>query len=77
MTREDFFALLNKHHINAELVSFDSELRDGYCVRKNGFSWEVFIRERGNDYDLLGFPSESNALQYLFDELVSIYGKHS
>lgn len=75
MTRQEFFTLLQKHRISAELVSFSPEFRDGYCVRKNRLRWEVFVRERGIEYDILGFPSESNALQYLLDELIRIYGK--
>ena len=75
MTRVDFLRLLEQNHINTELLSFDLDLRDGYCVRKNRLCWEVFVKERGGEYDLMGFPSESNALQYLFNELLSIYGK--
>lgn len=73
MTREEFVQLLQKHHINENLVSFDNHLADGYCVRKNRTNWEVFIRERDKIYDAVGFPSESDALTYLYEELVSIY----
>ena len=69
MTRSDFLELLRKHDINVNLVVFDDSIREGYCVRNNHFRWEVFFRERGKEYDCIGFPSESNALQYLFDKL--------
>ena len=75
MTKADFLDLLKKHNINVNLVVFDDPIREGYCVRKNDFRWEVFFRERGKEYDCIGFPSESNALQYLFDKLYSIYVK--
>ena len=65
----------NKYNINENLVVFDDAIKEGYCVRKNYFRWEVFFRERGKEYDCIGFPSESNALQYLFDKLYSIYVK--
>lgn len=31
------------------------------------------LQERGGEYDCIGFPSESDALQHMFDELVAIY----
>lgn len=75
MTKTEFLEHLKKHNIHVNLVVFDDPVRDGYCVRKNHSHWEVFFRERGKEYDCIGFPSESNALQYLFDKLYSIYGK--
>jgi len=75
MTRIEFLELLEKNSINKQLVVFDNTLEEGYCIRKNRFYWEVFIRERGKEYELMGFPSESDALQYLFNELFRIYGK--
>ena len=75
MTKAEFLELLKKYNINENLVVFDDAIKEGYCVRKNHFRWEVFFRERGKEYDCVGFPSESNALQYLFDKLYSIYVK--
>lgn len=75
MTKAEFLELLKQHNINENLVVFDDTREEGYCVRKNYLRWEVFFRERGKEYDCIGFPSESNALQYLFDKLYSIYVK--
>lgn len=75
MKKAEFLELLKKYHINENLVVFDDSTKEGYCVRKNHFRWEVFFRERGKEYDCVGFPSEGNALQYLFDKLYSIYVK--
>jgi hypothetical protein len=75
MTRIEFLSLLKKYNIDEKLVVFDETMKEGYCIRKNCFRWEVFFRERGKEYDCIGFPSESNALQYLFDKLYSIYVK--
>ncbi len=75
MTKSDFLELLNKYNINSNLVVFDDSTRDGYCVRKNYHRWEVFSRERGKEWGGIGFPSESDALQYLFDKLYGIYVK--
>ena len=75
MTRVEFFELLKKYNIDEKLVVLDDAIKDGYCIRKNYFRWEVFFRERGKEYDCMGFPSETNAFQYLFDKLYSIYTK--
>ena len=75
MTKAEFLELLKQYNINENLVVFDDAIKEGYCVRKNYYRWEVFFRERGKEYDCVGFPSESNALQYLFDKLYSIYVK--
>lgn len=75
MTKTEFLDLLKKYNINEKIVVFDDDVKDGYCVRKNHYRWEVFFRERGKEYDCIGFPSESNALQYLFEKLYSIYVK--
>ena len=73
MTKTEFLELLEKHKIDVNIVVFDDSIRDGYCVRKNYYRWEVFYRERGKEYDCIGFPSESNALQYLFEKLKNFY----
>ncbi len=73
MTKTEFSELLKKQNINENLVVFDDSVKDGYCVRKNHSRWEVLFRERGTEYTCIGFPSESDALQYLFEKLCSIY----
>lgn len=75
MTKKNFLEQLAKYGIDSKLVVFDNSINDGYCVRKNHFRWEVFFRERGKEYNCVGFPSESNALKYLFDMLYGIYVK--
>jgi hypothetical protein len=76
MTRIDFLKLLKEHHIDPNLVVFDDPIKEGYCLRQNYFRWEVFYRERGKEYDCIGFPSESNALQYLFNRLCNTYAQN-
>ena len=73
MNRNEFIARLKENGIPPEIVSFDSSTNDGYNIRKNKLRWETFIRERGEEYECIGFPSESDALQHMFDELVAIY----
>ena len=73
MNINEFIARLKENGIPQGIVSFDSSTNDGYNIRKNKLHWETFIRERGKEYDCSGFPSESDALQHMFDELVAIY----
>lgn len=77
MTRTEFIALLKINRINENLVVFDDNISDGYCVRNNHLRWEVFFRERGKEYDSVGFPSEDNALQYLYNKLLRLYGNNN
>lgn len=73
MTRQEFIQLLQTNNIDEKLVSFDNDLADGYCVRKIQTHWEVFVKEKDKFYNAIGFPSESDALIYLFEELLCTY----
>lgn len=75
MTKEEFMTILKSNQIDPNIVSFDSNVKDGYCIRKNHLRWETLVRERGKEYDVQGFPSESNALESLLAEILSIYKK--
>ena len=76
MNKNEFIALLKENGIPQGIVSFDSSTNDGYNIRKNKLRWETFTRERGKEYGCIGFPSESDALQHMFDELVAIYARN-
>lgn len=75
MAKVELLELLKEYHIHDHLVVFDDPVKDGYCIRKNYSRWEVVFRERGIESDCMGFPSESDALQYLFDKLYNLYIK--
>ena len=70
MTYVEFVDLLKENKINTSIVHFENSVADGYYVLKNYHRWEVFYRERGKDYDCIGFPSESDALEYLIKKLL-------
>ena len=70
MTYVEFVDLLKENKIDTSIVHFENSVVDGYYVLKNYHRWEVFYRERGKDYDCVGFPSESDALLYLSERLV-------
>jgi len=73
MTVTEFLELCESKNITTNLIHFENSVADGYYVLKNYHRWEVFYRERGKDYDCVGFPSESNALEYLFKKLSNLY----
>ena len=70
MTRIEFLELCESKSIATNLIHFENSVADGYYVLKNYHRWEVFYRERGKDYDCVGFPSESDALEYLLKKIV-------
>ena len=70
MTYVEFVDLLKENKIDTSIVHFENSVADGYYVLKNYHRWEVFYRERGKEYDCIGFPSESDALEYLLKKLL-------
>ena len=70
MTKKEFFEAIESKSISPDLVYFENSVADGYYVLKNYHRWEVFFRERGTDYECMGFPSESDALNYLAEKLI-------
>lgn len=74
MDKNDFLKQLEENGISPAIVSFDSSIHEGYNIRKNRVRWEIFLRERGREYNCMGFPSESDALQYMLEILVKLYG---
>lgn len=55
MDRNEFIARLKENGIQQGIVSFDSSTNDGYNIRKNKLRWETFTRERGKEYNCIGF----------------------
>ena len=70
MTRTGFLELCESKNISTNLIHFENSVAEGYYVLKNYHRWEVFYRERGKDYECIGFPSESDAFFYLADKLI-------
>lgn len=69
MDRNEFMNLLKREGIDPELVAFDNYLFEGFNVRENRDCWDVFYRERGLEHSCVHFPTESDALKYLFKEM--------
>ncbi len=69
MNKSEFLILIQSHNIDINLIVFDDPVRDGYCVKRNHLRWEVSYRERGKEYGIMGFPSESDALCYLIKKI--------
>ncbi len=73
MDRNELFQILEQKGICPKIVSFENSVNDGFNIRKNKLNWETFIRERGMEFDSMGFPSESDALQYMLEQIVRYY----
>ena len=70
MTKEEFLDSLKNKGVSTDIIHFENSVAEGYYVIKNYHRWEVSFRERGKDYDCLDFPSESDALEYLYEVLL-------
>ncbi len=70
MTKAEFLDSLKNKGVSTDIIHFENSVRDGYYVLKNYHRWEVFFRERGKDSECVGFPSESDALEYLLKKLL-------
>ena len=75
MDKDAFIDLIHLLNVSENILVLDGSQRDGYCVRRNGLHWEVLVRERGVESDVMGFPSEEDALRYLAEKLMRIYRK--
>lgn len=73
MTKDVFFDQLKKYSINLDLVAINNQTAEGYCIRKTYSGWEVFVRERGKEYDIRLFSTESEAFSYMLNELLALY----
>lgn len=69
MTKEEFISALEKNNIDVKVHFDDCAMLEGFCVRKNHFRYETLYRERGKEYDVIGHPSESDALIYLWNRI--------
>lgn len=70
MTKEQFFRILKANNISLDLVCFDDNIKDDvFCINHNYTYWEAFYRERGKEYDVKKFATESEALEYLLERL--------
>ncbi|MBO5357789.1 MAG: hypothetical protein J6A78_00520 [Clostridia bacterium] len=70
MTKNEFINLLISNNIPTDNIHFQNSAKDGYYTLKNYNQFEAFYRERGKDYDCVGFPSKSDALEYLLKKLL-------
>ena len=69
MTKEEFLSALARNNIEVKVHFGDSAMLDGFCVRKKHFRYETLYRERGKEYDVIGHPSESDALIFLWNRI--------
>ena len=70
MTREEFLHALTINGFEPANVLIDNAAKDGYGIRKVYWRWEIFFRERGVEYYTRGYPSESEALIALLEDIL-------
>ncbi len=76
MDKSDFLMRLKQEGISENLVDIDNKMiEDRYSLRYDGVRWLTFRRERGQEYEVMGYPSENDALDALFQRLRSLYGR--
>ena len=73
MDKRSVIDLIHSLNVSEDILVLDGSLRDGYSVRRTGHRWEVLVRERGTESDVMGFPSEEDALRYLAEMLMRTY----
>lgn len=73
MTRSEFLQRVSDEGLNMSAFSFEDPVNDGLIIRKNHLRWELVERERGIEYECVGFPSESDALLSLYEKLVALH----
>ena len=75
MTREEFLDALIGYGFDPSNVLIDNPIMDGYGIRRVYWHWEIFFRERGTEYFTRGYPSESDALAALLEDILRNAGK--
>ena len=76
MTKSEFRNRLKQEGIPESVVDIDNKrIEDMHSLRFDGLRWLTFRRERGQEYEVMGYPSESDALDALFQRLLSLYGR--
>lgn len=76
MDKQQFMSLLIQHNINPEVVCFNDNIKDDvFCVMDNYKTVDVFYRERGREFELQRFKTQSEALEYLLMKILKISGK--
>ena len=59
-----------------DIVDFENEYPNkSYCIRQKNRQWEVYYSERGQKTDLKKFNSESDACEYLLEQIKTGYNK--
>ena len=76
MEKRDFLQRLKQEGISESVVDINNEkIEDMHSLRFDGLRWLTFRRERGQEYEVMGYPCESDALDALFQRLLSLYGR--
>ena len=73
MNRRDIKIILQQNNVPDDLYSLDGGFpSESYCINKTSEAWEVYYSERGIKSGLVNFKSESEACEYLLEEIGKI-----
>lgn len=76
MNINEFIEILIKYNIDPNIVCFNDKIKDDvFCVMDNYNSVDVFYRERGREFELKNFSTQSDALEYLSNKILVMSGK--
>ena len=76
MNKNEFVEILIKYNIDPNIVCFNDKIKDDvFCFMDNYNAVDVFYRERGREFDLQKFSTQSDALEYLSNKILVMSGK--
>ena len=76
MNKNEFVEILIKYNIDPNIVCFNDKIKDDvFCVMDNYNAVDVFYRERGREFGLQKFSTQSDALEYLSNKILVMSGK--
>lgn len=75
MNKQVFYMVLKENQISPNIVNFNGQKEGAFCIKKGQGRWETFYYERGNKFDVLSHSTEKEAMIYLLDYILKMYGK--
>lgn len=71
MTRQEFLEEVRKEGINPRTFDLDNVKHECYVLNSDYYDYRVYYSERGSEYNIRHFVTESEALEYLLEKLKS------
>lgn len=75
MNKQIFYMVLKENQISPNIVHFGGQKEGAFCIKKRHEKWETFYFERGNIFDVVIHSTEDEAMTYLLNYILKMYGK--